>query len=61
MKSFIKVHQTNNQLTYINVSNILIFYRSTDCVKILLVDNVEIECTQTLEDLEKLLYNAFTF
>ncbi len=58
MKGFIKVHQTNNQLTYINVSNILIFYRSIDCVKILLVDNVEIECTQTLEDLEKLLYNA---
>ena len=48
MKGFIKVHQTNNQLTYINVSNILIFYRSIDCVKILLVDNVEIECTQTL-------------
>ena len=58
MKCFIKVHQTNNQLTYINVSNILIFYRSIDCVKILLVDNMEIECTQTLEDLEKLLYNA---
>ncbi len=58
MKGFIKVHQTNNQLTYINVSNILIFYRSIDCVKILLVDNMEIECTQTLEDLEKLLYNA---
>ena len=58
MKGFIKVHQTNNQLTYINVSNILVFYRSIDCVKILLVDNMEIECTQTLEDLEKLLYNA---
>lgn len=61
MKGFIKVTQTNNQWTFINVSNILFFYRSLNGITIVMKGQVDIECKQTLEELEKLINNASTF
>ena len=59
MKGFIKITQSNNQGTYINVSNIVKFYRKTqDHTGIITVDSVEIECKQTIEELEKLINDA---
>ena len=59
MKNFIKVTQSNNQGTYINVSNIIKFYRkSQDYTGITTVDGAEIECKQTIEELEKLINDA---
>ena len=59
MKNFIKVTQLNNQGTCINVSNIIMFYRKTqDYTGIKTVDGVEIECKQTIEELEKLIDDA---
>ena len=62
MKGFIKVHQTNNQLTYINVSNIIKFYRSkAEEVSIVTIDSEIITTKLTIEELEKLINNASTF
>ncbi|WP_445716883.1 hypothetical protein [Flavobacterium sp.] len=61
MKGFIKVTQTNNQLTYINISNIIKFYRSkAEEVSIVTVDLEVIKTKLTLEDIEKLIHNAST-
>ena len=61
MKGFIKITQSNNQGTYINVSNIIKFYRKTqDHTGIVTTDSVEIECKQTVEEIEKLIDNAST-
>lgn len=59
MKGFVKITQSNNQGTYINVSNVIKFYRkSQDYTGILTVDGKETECKETFEELEKLFYNA---
>ena len=53
MKGFIKITQSNNQGTCINVSNIIKFYRKTqDHTGIVTTDLVEIECKQTIEEIE---------
>lgn len=60
MKGFIKVTKSDNQTNYINVSNVIKFYRkSQDYTGILTVDGKETECKETFEELEKLFYNAF--
>lgn len=59
MKGFILITQSNNQGTYINVSNIIKFYRkSQDYTGIITTDSVEIECKATLEELVKLINDA---
>ena len=59
MKGFIKITQSNNQGTCINVKNIIKFYRkSQDYTEIVTIDGVEIECRQSFEELEKLIHNA---
>lgn len=61
MKGFIKVHQTDSQLTYINISNIIKFYRSkVEEVSIVTIDSEIITTKITLEELEKLINNAST-
>lgn len=61
MKGFIKITQSNSQGTYINVSNIIKFYKkSQDYTGIVTVDSVETECKQTFEELEKLINDAST-
>ncbi len=62
MKGFIKVTQIDKQTTYINISNIVKFYRSgAEETKIVLINSDEIKTKHTLEELEKLIYNASTF
>ena len=59
MKGFIKVTQSNNQLTYVNISNIIKFYRkSGDYTAIVTTDSTEIECKASLEELVKLINDA---
>lgn len=59
MKGFIKVSQTNNAGNYVNVTHIVRFYiKSQNSTAIVLSDGSEIECKQSFEDLEKLVYNA---
>ena len=59
MKGFIKITESNNQGTYINVSNIIKFYRkSGDYTSIVTTDSKEIECKQTLEELVELINNT---
>lgn len=62
MKGFIKITQSNNQVTYINISNIIKFYRkNADYTGILTTDSIEIECKATLDGLVKLINDASTF
>ena len=59
MKKFIKITQTNNQTTYINILNIIKFYRSNaETVTIVTTDSDKIECKQTLDELVKLIDDA---
>lgn len=61
MKGFIKITQTDSQLTYINISNIIKFYRSkAEEVSIVTIDSEIITTKITLEELEKLINNAST-
>lgn len=59
MKGFIKITEVNNRGTYINISNIVRFYRKTqDNLGIDTVDGTTVECKLELEDLVKLIDNA---
>lgn len=61
MKNFIKITQTNNQVTYINKRNIIKFYRSkAEEVTIVTIDSDKIETEATLEDIIKLINDAST-
>lgn len=62
MKGFIKITQTNNQTTYINISNIIKFYRSkAEETTIVTTDSDKIESKATLEELVKLVDDASAF
>ena len=59
MKNFISITQSNNQGTYINISNIIKFYRKTqDYTAIVTTDGVEIECKQNLDEIINLIKDA---
>lgn len=59
MKGFIKITQSNSQVTYINVSSIIRFYKkSGDYTAIVTTDSKEIECKATLDELVKLIDDA---
>lgn len=61
MKGFIKITETDNRGGFLNISNIVKFYRKTQhTIGIDTVDGKSIECKLELEDLVKLIDNAST-
>ncbi len=56
MREFIKILQSDNKGTYININNIVKFYRKThDTLGIDTVDGKTVECRLELDDLVKLI------
>nr|WP_315241620.1 hypothetical protein [uncultured Flavobacterium sp.] len=56
MKGFIKITQTNNGVTYINVNHIIRIARETaeEC-RIYLIESTVIQTNSTLDEIEKLI------
>ncbi|MFM7895515.1 MAG: hypothetical protein ACKO8L_06180 [Flavobacterium sp.] len=61
MKGFIRVTQTNNQGTYVNVNNILTISKTVEGCSITLIGNVIIETKLDFDKAEDLVNNAFSF
>lgn len=60
MKGFIKITQTNSQITYINVKHIVKIFRVTDESRIHLIESDIIQTKISLDEIEKLIDNALT-
>lgn len=61
MKGFIKITQTNDGITYINVNHIIKFSRETaDECRIYLRDKTLIQTRSTLDDIEKLINDSLS-